>query len=145
MARYAIEKRTTVVVRDKECQCRVSVSTADGKDKQFIYASKCSRSHGSQIKELTKRAEHEQSCDVDHMKVDQRDLLTEGRPHKSAWRAVVDEVMQRLGGQAHLTEIYREIEPRRPTGNSWWREKVRQVLQSGYESLGNGRWGTRIA
>jgi hypothetical protein len=70
-------------------------------------------------REMVGLALYEESCDVDRVQADQRELLVSGRPRKSVWRAVVDEVMERLGGRAHLTDIYQEIEPRRPTGNNW--------------------------
>lgn len=79
-------------------------------------------------------------CAIDRTGDLAREVMTAGRPGKNLWRAVLDEVMDMLGGEAHLSEIYRMIEPRRPTPNAFWKEKIRQVLQKSYYSLGEGRW-----
>lgn len=83
---------------------------------------------------------YDEACDVDRMTDEAKDVLQNGRPRKGLWRALVEEVMQRLGGEAHLSDIYHAIEPRRPTATNWWKEKVRQVLQFHFEPLGDGRW-----
>ena len=49
-----------------------------------------------------------------------------GRP--GTWREAVGLALHALGGEATLEEIYRAVEPRRPSGNRWWRDKVRQTL-----------------
>lgn len=69
-----------------------------------------------------------------------RRILKEGRPRQSVWRAVVEDVLERLGGQATLDQIYSAIEPRRPTPNAFWREKVRQTLQFYFERISAGVW-----
>lgn len=53
--------------------------------------------------------------------------------------------MVKLGGQAELSLIYREIEGHKKCeSNPHWKDKVRQILQQGqYESNGKGYW--RIA
>ncbi|WP_220493671.1 hypothetical protein, partial [Klebsiella pneumoniae] len=48
--------------------------------------------------------------------------------------------VEALGGEASLTEIYREIEGARPTANRYWREKVRQQLQRVGRRVGPARW-----
>lgn len=47
---------------------------------------------------------------------------------KAPWKAVVSKAIEELGGRAKLQEIYEVVGPRRPTGNNWWRAKVRQTL-----------------
>ena len=69
-----------------------------------------------------------------------REVLVHGRPGRSVWRAVVEEALERLGGSGDLDAIYRAIEPRRPTGTRWWREKVRQMLQRHCEHRAPGHW-----
>src|SRR3546814_9085440 len=44
------------------------------------------------------------------------------------WREAVQHALEALGGQASLTDIYRAVEPRRPSPNQFWRDKVRQTL-----------------
>lgn len=57
-----------------------------------------------------------------------------------SWRAVVVAALRSLGGRAELQAIYRAVEPRRPTGNQWWREKVRQELQRNCRRVDRGTW-----
>ncbi len=59
---------------------------------------------------------------------------------RSVWEAVVGQAIENLGGQAPLKDIYMEIEPRRPTANQFWREKIRQTLQLKFEKQKNGNW-----
>jgi site-specific DNA-methyltransferase (adenine-specific) len=56
------------------------------------------------------------------------------------WRALVEDTLARLGGRATLAALYQAIEPRRPTPNAWWREKVRQTLQRYCTPLERGVW-----
>lgn len=57
----------------------------------------------------------------------------------SVWLKAVAEAVQNLGGRARLEEIYREMGRRPlPTGNQWWQEKVRQVLQLHFSRVGRG-------
>jgi site-specific DNA-methyltransferase (adenine-specific) len=44
------------------------------------------------------------------------------------WKAVVREALDRRGGVATLTQLYDDIEPKRPSGNPWWRYQVRKVV-----------------
>ena len=69
-----------------------------------------------------------------------RAVLADGKPRRSVWRALVEETLRHLGGKATLAELYHAIEPRRPTPNPWWREKVRQTVQLDCRSLGRGVW-----
>lgn len=61
---------------------------------------------------------------------------------RSPWKAVVSKVVAEMGGVAHLSDIYRAVAPRRPTGNRWWQAKVRQTLnRSGaFRRIGDARW-----
>jgi site-specific DNA-methyltransferase (adenine-specific) len=60
----------------------------------------------------------------------------------SPWSAIVSRALEELGGSAALSEIYAAVEPRRPSGNSWWREKIRQTLSrsSEFVKLDRGYW-----
>lgn len=58
----------------------------------------------------------------------------------SAWRAVVTRAVVELGGEAGLDAIYGRVAPRRPSGNPWWREKVRQQCQQHLERTARGRY-----
>ena len=59
---------------------------------------------------------------------------------KSAWRSAVAQAAIALGGDFSLSEIYAEMQSRRPTKNRWWKEKVRQVLQNEYAHTGPGKY-----
>lgn len=67
-----------------------------------------------------------------------REMMENGR---GLWSQVVHRAVSELGGEAHLAQIYAAVSKCRPTGNQWWREKVRQTLQRGpFRSRGNGVW-----
>lgn len=69
-----------------------------------------------------------------------RAALVHGTPGRPTWRALVDEALRRLGGQARLDSIYAEVDRRRPAGNQWWKEKIRQTLQRYAEPVRVGEW-----
>lgn len=56
------------------------------------------------------------------------------------WRETVQHALEALGGQATLTDIYRAVEPRRPSQNQFWRDKVRQILGLYFNRLDESRW-----
>lgn len=56
------------------------------------------------------------------------------------WREVVVRAVVELGGEAGLDAIYERVAPRRPSGNPWWREKVRQQCQAALERTAKGRY-----
>lgn len=51
------------------------------------------------------------------------------RDTRGTWFGVVQEALMALGGEAELEQVYRVIQPRRPTSNEHWMAKVRQVVQ----------------
>ncbi len=65
----------------------------------------------------------DEQTDVETMPASVRRAL--GRP--GTWREAVGIAIHSLGGEATLKEIYRAIEPKRPSGNQWWKDKVRQT------------------
>lgn len=79
-----------------------------------------------------------QAHDVQSMSRTARSLLLGGK--KPCWRQVVEFALCSLGGSGTLTLIYAQIEPRRPSGNPWWREKTRQMLQKHFTRRGRGQW-----
>ena len=68
---------------------------------------------------------YEELHDINSMKADVANNLS---LKKSPWKTALTRVMKERGGQATLEEIYKAIEPRRPTGNNWWKAKIRQTL-----------------
>lgn len=71
-----------------------------------------------------------------------KQILIHGENGKPTWRAIVEQALKRLGGKARLEEIYRTMEPARPTANQWWKEKVRQILQRHFHPVGRGEWSS---
>ena len=59
---------------------------------------------------------------------------------RSGWHAVVETALSRLGGEATVDEVCREIEPRRPTATRFWRPKVRQQLGRHFRRVGPARY-----
>lgn len=68
---------------------------------------------------------YHETREIEEMPSVYRKALNEGR---SGWKAVVEEALKHLGGEATVAEVYAEIAPRRPTNTQHWREKVRQQL-----------------
>lgn len=77
---------------------------------------------------------------VNKMSDTAREILKNGRPRTSVWRALVCDTLMSLGGRASLEEIYRHIEPKRPTATAFWKEKVRQQLQMNCLRCGDAVW-----
>lgn len=75
-----------------------------------------------------------------------RDVLaTVGGP---MWARVIRLAIERLGGEADLQDIYREIEGSRPTSTSFWREQIRKVIRTpvcGCAPVGRGRYALAAA
>lgn len=69
-----------------------------------------------------------------------QEILQNGRPHRSVWRALVEDTLAKLGGRATLEQIYCSIEPHRPTPTAFWKEKVRQQLQQYFLHCGPGEY-----
>lgn len=65
---------------------------------------------------------------------------------RSAWGQAVALALANLGGEADLPTLYRAMEKRRPTGNQWWKDKVRQVVQRApFVRTGAGRYALQEA
>lgn len=63
----------------------------------------------------------------------------------SAWRSAVLQALANLGGESDLQTLYRAMERRRPTGQSWWKDKVRQVVQQRpFVRTGEGRYAIEM-
>jgi len=84
-------------------------------------------------------------ADVRNLSARAQEVLQNGRARKSVWRALVQDTLEQLGGRATLDQIYRHIEPRRPTATAFWREKVRQQLQSFFVHRGPGEWALSVS
>jgi site-specific DNA-methyltransferase (adenine-specific) len=91
-------------------------------------------------KSLVGFALYRETASVKEMRNDVRELLARA-VGQSAWKRVVAEVLQALGGEADLAEIYGAMSARRPTANPHWREQTRKVLQKAFRRIGEGRYG----
>lgn len=67
-----------------------------------------------------------ESYDIESMPAPVQALLKNNR---ATWEAVVESALKASGGSAKLETIYKAIEPKRPTGNPYWKEQVRKVLR----------------
>lgn len=82
---------------------------------------------------LVGMALYQESVDVASMPDHVREALERGAGR--SWAQVVEEALDRLGGRGRLEDIYRMVEPRRPTGNPWWKEQVRKILRQGFHQV----------
>lgn len=84
---------------------------------------------------------YDQAVEIEQLSKDAKTLLTKVTPRRSAWRALVEDVLRKFGGNASLHEIYSAVSPRRPTNNPFWREQIRKVLQLHFYRFPDGSWG----
>ena len=82
----------------------------------------------------------EEAFDVQSMPAQTRQRLVEGDASGRTWSAVVDQVLEELGGEAGLDAIYQSVAPRRPSHNPFWKEKVRQTLSRHHRRTAPGRY-----
>ena len=69
-----------------------------------------------------------EAAEINALNKDIKRLFTEQGPG-GVWARVVEAALIAFGGEASLQEIYKYVEPRRPTNNQFWREKIRQVAR----------------
>jgi site-specific DNA-methyltransferase (adenine-specific) len=93
-----------------------------------------------EVRTMTGLALYRECSDLERVSADARLVLVHGRSRQSVWRALVAATLQELGGEASLPDLYAAIEPRRPTPNGFWREKVRQVVQQDCIPVARGVW-----
>lgn len=70
---------------------------------------------------------YRETSDVQQLPKLYREYLAAGSG--PVWRRVVETALSRLGGEADLPALYREIEGWRPTRTQFWREQIRKVLR----------------
>lgn len=68
-----------------------------------------------------------------------RPAIREALAAPGTWRSAVTVALESLGGTASVSSIYEAVAPERRSGDHW-RPKIRQTLQRGFVSLGEGRW-----
>lgn len=80
---------------------------------------------------------------IEDLREEFRKEMTSGR---GLWMPIVAAALERLGGRAHLAEIYEVIGKNRPTRNEWWRQKIRQTLQrhACFSRRGSGVWSLEL-
>lgn len=85
---------------------------------------------------------------------EEADRLGMARPYKelvakgARWVDVCRLALERLGGEADLAAIYRELERNRPGRSRFWREKIRQTLRlyaDQFRAIGEGRYALEAA
>lgn len=81
-----------------------------------------------------------EAVEFDNLAAPAKLILVQGRSRKGVWRAVVEAMLETMGGQASLKALYQAIEPSRPTPNPWWKERVRATLQAHFVPIKRGVW-----
>lgn len=82
-------------------------------------------------------------CYVLPAKVTKQVLIDLRQSEKITWRDVVLAAVESLGGQATLSQLYKEIEGHKKCKtNNNWKEKIRQVVQSykEFKRIGEGKY-----
>lgn len=88
---------------------------------------------------------HEELQALSGMHKDIRKVMVGNDSRALCWREAVAAALKACGGRATLQEIYKVIEGNRPTGNPWWREKVRQVAGKYFERIQVGEYALPVA
>lgn len=83
---------------------------------------------------------YQEAVVYDSMPAESRERLSRGGHRVGAWQALVESCIEKAGGEIRLPDLYRMVEPRRPTPNPWWQEKIRQVLQRHFRPVEKGVW-----
>lgn len=78
-----------------------------------------------------------------------QDRLAAGhKGSRSVWVNLLAGILREQGGRSNLSQIYRSVEGRQPTGTEWWREQIRKVLRQHtdlFASRGDGEYELRLA
>lgn len=61
-------------------------------------------------------------------------------PSRGIWRKAIEEVLVAQGGSADLQTIYKCFSSKRPSDNSFWKEKIRQTLSRSFIKTGNATY-----
>jgi len=86
-----------------------------------------------------------ETADVQKLPNGFRDAITAGGG--PVWVRAVKAVMEKLGGEADLQEIYNEIEGKRPTKTNFWRPQIRKVVRENtdvFTWVGRGRYALNV-
>ena len=82
---------------------------------------------------------YKETSEVRKLDEERQRLLDESfQGPRSVWREVFATVLTDLGGKASLTDIYRHVEGRRPTGNTHWKEQLRKVANTHFRRTDRG-------
>ncbi|PEH40470.1 SAM-dependent methyltransferase [Burkholderia gladioli] len=86
---------------------------------------------------------YREAADVQQLPTPFRAVL--GAGSGPIWVRVVEAVLEGLGGEASLAEIYAALEDARPTRTRFWREQIRKVVRasSKFECVSSGRYALR--
>lgn len=79
------------------------------------------------LRHLVGFALYHETADVNSLNKPYRKELTAGGG--PVWLAVVEKALATLGGRAYVASIYAEVEGKRPTKTTFWKEKIRQTLR----------------
>ena len=67
-----------------------------------------------------------------------RTIFIGNEARANVWGEAVERALMHLGGQGTLQQIYQLMEGKRPTGNQWWKDKIRQICGLHFERVGPG-------
>lgn len=79
--------------------------------------------------------------DIVSLKKKYRTLFLGNQSSTHLWGEVVEKALLALGGQATLTQIYAEIEGKRPTRTSHWKAQIRKVLRQYFNCVAPATYG----
>jgi hypothetical protein len=80
---------------------------------------------------------------ISRLELRYKQILENGE--KSVWSALTRAALEKLGGEATVAAILKEVSGHQPTGNPHWAAKVRQTLQRKMVSTKRGVWKLPLA
>ena len=81
---------------------------------------------------------YEETDDIYQLAQAFRTLFVGNDSRANVWGEVLEKAVIELGGRAHLQDIYRVVEGKRPTGTKWWKEQLRKLARKYLIPEGNG-------
>ena len=77
-----------------------------------------------------------EASDMLSLKSKYRGIFVGNESRHSCWGEAVETALLNLGGEGVLEDIYREIESSRPTKTKWWKNRIRNIVQTQFEKTG---------
>lgn len=83
---------------------------------------------------------YEETSDMLSLKAKYRLKFLGNTSSTHLWAEVIEQALTALGGVAKLSDIYKEIEGKRPTKTKHWKEQIRKVVRDKFTRVSKGTY-----